>query len=112
MANTTKVENYSEELTQKVLSAYAEGQSLEAIAEMAQKSTRSIIAKLSRSGVYKKAERTRKDGSPVEKKNDTATAIGQILQLSANDTDSLTKATRVALQAIFSALANSKPIAD
>ena len=113
---TTKTANYSAEQENAILAAAAEaggkiGAELatELAAQMG-KSAKSLIAKASRLGVYQAAVRTRKDGSPVVKKDDTATAIGRILGLSEPDVDSLTKANRRALMAIFEALANSRPI--
>lgn len=115
MATTTKTPktvNYTPEQTVQIVSDYDGGKGLtvEAIAEKMGKSTRSIVAKLSREGVYVPKVHTRKDGSPVEKKNETADAIGKILNLAENDTDSLTKCTRKTLQAIFKALATSVPL--
>jgi hypothetical protein len=46
----------------------------------------------------------------VVKKDAHADAIGAILRLPENDIESLTKANKSALKAIFEALANSKPI--
>lgn len=111
-AKTVKAVNYTAEQTVQMIADYAGGKGLtvEQIAEKLGKSTRSIVAKLSREKVYVPKVHTRKDGAPVEKKNDTADAIGKILQLNENDVESLTKCTRVTLQAIFKALANSVPL--
>lgn len=105
-----KTVNYTEAQTQQVIAAYQAGTAVEAIAEMMQKSTRSIVAKLSREGVYKKKEYVSKTGEKPVKKDQTADAIGAILKLSESDTESLTKANKSALKAIFEALANSRPI--
>ena len=105
-----KAVNYTAEQTAKLVADYVGGVSVESIAENLGKSVRSIVAKLSREGVYKKKEYTTKTGEPVQKKDMTADAIGRILNLSEADTDSLTKANKRALKAIFDALANSKPI--
>jgi hypothetical protein len=105
-----KTVNYTPEMTAAVVADYTAGVSVEMIAEKIGRSVRSVVAKLSREGVYKAKTYERKDGSKVEKKDATATAIGAILNLSEADTDSLAKANRRALQAIFAALANSKPI--
>jgi transposase-like protein len=105
-----KTVNYTPEQTAQVVADYLAGVSVESIAEALGKSTRSIVAKLSREGVYKKKEYTTKTGEPVQKKDQTADAIGAILRLSEADTDSLAKANKRALKAIFDALANSKPV--
>ena len=109
---TAKTVNYTPEQTKAILDAYAEGTTVEAIAEAVGKSARSIVAKLSREGVYKKKEYKTKNGEAVVKKDAHADAIGAILGLPENDIGSLTKANKSALKAIFEALANSKPIAE
>lgn len=106
-----KTVNYTAEQTAQLVAEYKAGTSVESLAESLGKSVRSIVAKLSREGVYQKKAYTTKNGEPVQKKDATADAIGAILRLSEADTESLTKANKRALQAIFDALANSKPIA-
>ncbi len=112
MATTSKTA-YTPEQTAVLLEAYKAApnkETVEAFAVKFGKTVKSVVAKLSREGVYQKAERVRKDGTSVEKKDTTADAIGAVLGLSEADTSSLTKANRSALQAIFKALANSKPL--
>jgi hypothetical protein len=105
-----KAVNYTPEQTAQIVNDYANGVSVEQIAETLQKSVRSIVAKLSREGVYKKKEYKTKTGAPVVKKDAHADAIGAILKMSENEIESLTKANKTALEKIFFALANSKPI--
>ena len=105
-----KALNYTAEQTAKLVADYVGGVSVESLAEGLGKSVRSIVAKLSREGVYQKKVYTTKTGEPVQKKDMTADAIGRILNLSEADTDSLTKANKRALKAIFDARAKSKPI--
>ena len=105
-----KTVNYTPEQTLQIVADYNAGMSVEAIAESIGKSTRSIVAKLSREGVYKKKEYVSKTGEKPVKKDAQADAIGAILNLSEADIESLTKANKSALQAIFAALANSKPL--
>lgn len=115
MATAAKIVNYTPEQTAAMLAAYTAeptAKTVEALAENLGKSVRSIVAKLSREGVYKKKEYTTKTGEKVQKKDETADAIGAILRLNENDIESLTKANKTALKAIFAALANSKPIED
>ncbi len=107
---TAKTVNYTAEQTVEIVTAYQAGETVEALAERFQKSVRSIVAKLSREGVYKKKEYTTKNGEKVVKKDAHADAIGAILKLAENDIESLTKANKSALRAIFEALANSKPV--
>lgn len=112
-----KAANYTAEQTAKLVEAYTAAESqadrdavVSSMATEMGKSVASIRAKLSREGVYVKKEATRKDGTPVVKKDEFATAIGNILKLSEPDVDSLAKANRKALQTIFAALAMSRPI--
>ena len=107
---TTKVVNYTAEQTAKIVADYKAGVSVESIAQNLGKSVRSIVAKLSREGVYQKKVRTTKTGEMVVKKDAHADAIGAILGLPENDIESLTKANKSALAKIFSALANSRPL--
>lgn len=107
---TAKAVNYTPEQTAAVVADYAAGVTVETIAENLGKSVRSIVAKLSREGVYKKKEYKTKTGETVVKKDAHADAIGAILKLPENDVESLTKANKSALRAIFEALANSKPV--
>jgi len=107
---TAKTVNYTAEQTSAMVSDYTSGVSVESIAQNLGKSVRSVVAKLSREGVYKAKTYVSKTGEKPVKKDVHADAIGAILRLSENDVDSLTKANKNALKAIFDALANSKPI--
>lgn len=110
MEKTSKTVNYTAEQTAKLVSDYKAGVCVEAIAQELNKSVRSIVAKLSREGVYQRKEYKTKTGEIVVKKDQHADAIGAILGLPENDVESLTKANKSALKAIFTALANSKPV--
>lgn len=105
-----KAINYTPEMTARMVADYSAGVSVEKIAESLNKTVRSVVAKLSREGVYQKKEYATKTGEPVVKKDETADAIGAVLGLSEGEIDSLTKANKTALRKIFAALANSKPI--
>jgi (p)ppGpp synthase/HD superfamily hydrolase len=107
---TVKNVNYTPEQTAVLVSRYVdENVTVEKIAEEFGKSVRSIVAKLSREGVYKAKVRTTKTGEPVVKKDAHADAIGSVLKMSENEIESLTKANKTALVKIWTALANSKP---
>ena len=106
----SKTVNYTAEQTLQMVADYQAGVSVETIAENLGKTVRSVVAKLSREKVYKAKEYKTKTGEPVVKKDAHADAIGAILRLPENDIESLTKANKSALKAIFDALANSKPI--
>lgn len=109
---TTKTA-YTTEQTTALVEAYKASPTADTVADFANrfgKSVKSVVAKLSREGVYQKKVYVSKTGAPVQKKDTTADAIGAILQLSEADVDSLTKANKRALEAIFKALANSRPM--
>lgn len=104
---------YSAEQSAELVAAYKAAPTAETVETFAVKfgkTVKSIVAKLSREGCYQKKEYVSKTGEKPVKKDSTADAIGTILGLSENDTSSLAKANKVALAAIFKALANSKPI--
>ena len=105
-----KTVNYTTEQTTEVLALYAAGTDVAEIAERFGKTARSIIAKLSREGVYQKKTYTTKTGEAVQKKDQTADAIGAILRMTESEIESLTKANKTALRKIFDALANSNPV--
>ena len=105
-----KVVNYTPEQTAQMVTDYTSGVTVESIAESLGKTVRSVVAKLSREGVYKKKEYASKTGEKPVKKDAHADAIGAILRLSEGEVDSLTKANKTALAKIFEALANSKPV--
>ena len=96
-----KVVNYSPELTEKVKTDYVSGVTVEAIAAEIGKSVRSVIAKLTREGVYKAKTYTTKTGEKPVKKDEHAEAIGVIFDLSEGEVDSLTKANKTALVKII-----------
>jgi len=110
MKMTSKSVNYTPEQTAKMVADYQSGVTVETIAESMGKTVRSVVAKLSREKVYKAKEYKTKTGEAVVKKDAHADAIGAILKMPENDIESLTKANKNALRAIFEALANSKPI--
>jgi response regulator RpfG family c-di-GMP phosphodiesterase len=106
----TVVVNYTAEQTAQVVADYSAGVTVETIAENMGKTARSIIAKLSREGVYKAKVYKTKTGETVEKKDQTADAIGAVLKMTEPEIESLTKANKTALKKIWAALANSRPI--
>lgn len=112
-ATKTVIVNYTVEQADMMREAYLakpEKSTVEALALQLGKTTKSIIAKLVREKVYVKAEYKTKLGEVVQKKNETADAIGAVLNMNENDTDSLTKANKTALALIWKALCESKPI--
>ena len=104
----TKTVNYTQEQTQQMIADYQAGVSTQQIAEALGKSVRSIVAKLSREGVYQKKTYTTKTGEAVVKKDAWADYIGQALGLTEADTDSLTKANKTALAKIADFIKHEK----
>ena len=108
-----KVVNYTAEQTAELKAAYVAEPTAETVAAFAEKfgkTVKSVVAKLSREGVYVKKEYKTKTGEKPVKKDAHADAIGAVLRLSEGEIESLTKANKSALVKIFAALANSKPI--
>jgi hypothetical protein len=108
---TTKTVNYTAEQTAALVSAYTANptkETVEAFAVKFGKTAKSVVAKLSREGVYKKAEYVSKTGEKPVKKDSVADEIGMLLGLSESDTDSLAKANKRALAAICNAIKSVK----
>ena len=105
-----KIVNYTPEQTVQMVADYQSGITVETIAESMGKTVRSVIAKLSREGVYQKKAYVSKTGEKPVKKDTVADAIGAILRLTESEIESLAKANKSALQKVFNALANSKPL--
>jgi ParB-like chromosome segregation protein Spo0J len=97
---TTKTVNYTPEQTAQMVADYQAGTSVEALAETFGKTVRSVVAKLSREKVYvAKAYKTKSGETPI-KKDVHADFIGNALGLTEADTESLTKANKIALMKI------------
>lgn len=114
MENTTKTVkavNYTAEQTAVLVSRYVDDKAtVETLAEEFGKTVRSIVAKLSREKVYQAKTYVSKTGEKVEKKDETADAIGLVLKMTEPEIESLTKANKTALRKIWQALATSKPL--
>jgi predicted transcriptional regulator len=97
---TTKTVNYTPEQTAQMIADYQAGMTVESIANALGKTVRSVVAKLSREKVYQaKAYKTKSGETPI-KKDVHADFIGEALGLTEADTESLTKANKVALAKI------------
>ena len=101
---TTKTVNYTQDQVEKLVVAYQSGQSVESIADSLGKSVRSVVAKLSREGVYQAKSYVSKTGERPVKKDIVADQIANILQLTEAEADSLTKANKTALNKILAGL--------
>jgi len=101
MTNAT-VQNYTPEMTAQIVGAYKSGQTVEAIASETGKSTRSIVAKLAREGVYH-AKTKAKAGQTV-RKAELITEIAHSIGTNEELIESLEKATKEALELIARAV--------
>jgi hypothetical protein len=109
---TAKTVNYTPAMTSELVKAYSEKPekaTVEAFAIKFGKTVKSVVAKLSREGIYKKAEYVTKNGEKPIAKDSVADAIGNVLKMTEAETSSLTKANKSALEKIFIALVNSTP---
>lgn len=101
---TTAQINYTDEQTVELVNAYQGGETTEALAERFQKSVRSIVAKLSREGVYQ--PKTKAKGAGRVTKAALIQYMEELLQLDPQSLQSLEKAQTGALQALAAALTN------
>lgn len=95
---------YTPEQTEICLSKYKANPSPETIAILCDelgKSKRSVIAKLTKAGLYSRKPYVSKTGEPPRTKESIATEIGELVQLQDFETDSLTKASKSCLLKIL-----------
>ena len=120
MTATTKEKavNYSDEMINMMVEKYTTATNeqerddvVNSLVVELGKGRRSIVARLSKSGVYVSKDYKAKTGEKPVRKNETAEAICKVLGLSVEaHSESLSKVTKVVLQTIFKALADSKPL--
>lgn len=99
---TTKVVNYTAEQTESLINRFNTGESVESLAEAFGKTTRSIVAKLSREGVYVAKAKTK--GEARVKKEALVAQIANVVGVSEEEVGSLEKATASALALVLNAL--------
>lgn len=98
--------NYTEAMTDKMVAQYEANptrETVEALAKELGKNTRSVIAKLSREGVYKAQPRTTKTGEPIVRK---AELLAQIESTLGVEFPSLVKATKADLQRLIDTISD------
>jgi transposase-like protein len=98
---TEKPVNYTPEQTAQLVANYKAGASVEALAQMFGKTTRSVVAKLSREGVYQ--AKTKNTAARV-KKSELVDRIAQLCSATPEAFDSLEKANHEVLEAILTNL--------
>ena len=93
--------NYTEQMTSKMVATYTANptrETVDALAKELGKNTRSVIAKLSREGVYKAQPRVTKRGEPVVLKMEL---VAQIQEHFGEEFPSLVKASKADLQRLI-----------
>ena len=99
--------NYSEEVTATIVAAYAANPTMQTVrdlAEIYEKTTKSIIGKLSREGVYQKSSYTTKTGNKPVTKIELVTQLADYLGIDVDSIAGLEKSPKAALQKILDEL--------
>jgi polyribonucleotide nucleotidyltransferase len=100
MTEVTRTPNYTDEMVDAMVAEYSSNPTKDTVSALAKefnKSTRSIVAKLVREGVYKAQPRTTKTGAPVVRKSEIVAEIQTELGAIAGF-PSLEKASKADLQ--------------
>ena len=95
---------YTTEQTAELVTAYTAKPDAETVATFAEKfgkTVKSVVAKLSREGVYKAKEYVSKTGEKPVKKDELANEFQTVFNLTEGEADSLTKANKTALAKIL-----------
>jgi len=101
MTEATKT-NYTPEQTAVLVAGYKAGTTVETLATQLGKSTRSVVAKLSREGVYQAKSKT--SGVARVKKSELVDAIANRVGVAPETFDSLEKANHEVLEVILANL--------
>ena len=99
---TEKTVNYTPEQTAQLLSGYLAGETVENLAASMGKTTRSVVAKLSREGVYKSNAKT--TGVARVKKADLVDKLAAACGVAPEVFESLEKANHYVLEALVAKL--------
>lgn len=95
---------YDAETTKKLIELHTQGASVEELALQFDVPTRSIIAKLSSLGLYKRKEYTDKRGNPPIKKEQYVENISKLLGVDLEILESLEKVNKNVLKLLEAAL--------
>jgi hypothetical protein len=107
MTEVTKAANYTEEMVDAMVADYQDNPTKETVERLSAefgKTTRSIVAKLVREGVYVAAPRVTKTGAPVVRKADL---VIQIQNAIGQELPTLTKASKADLQLLLDSVAGN-----
>ena len=99
--------NYTEQQVKDMVEQYTEQptrETVENLAEVMNKSIKSIIGKLSREGVYKKTEYTTKTGEKPITKLELVEELADLLEIETTVLAGLEKAPKTALKALREAI--------
>ena len=102
MAGEKTAVNYTAEMTEKVVEMYKAGEAVESIANAVGRTVRSVIAKLSREGVYE--SKAKAAGAKRVTKADMVGKIAEAIGAEAGKLESLEKASHEALELVTKAL--------
>ena len=93
-----KTVNYTDVQVNEIVQGYKAGQTVEQLSELVGKSVRSVVAKLSREGVY--VAKTRASGTGRVTKADLVARVASTLGLDVATLETLNKASYSALEAL------------
>jgi len=104
MTEVTRVPNYTDEMVEAMVADYQDNPTKDTVTRLASefnKSTRSIVAKLVREGVYVAAPRVTKTGAPVIRKSEIVAQIQDALGV---EFSTLEKASKADLERLLAAV--------
>ena len=104
MTEVTRVPNYTDEMVNAMVADYQDNPTKDTVTRLASefnKSTRSIVAKLVREGVYIAAPRVTKTGAPVIRKSEIVAQIQDALGV---EFSTLEKASKADLERLLAAV--------
>ena len=104
MTEVTRTPNYTDEMVNAMVADYQDNPTKDTVEKLASefnKSTRSIVAKLVREGVYVAAPRVTKTGAPVIRKSEIVTQIQDQLGV---ELLTLEKASKADLERLLAAI--------
>ncbi len=104
MTEVTRVPNYTDEMVDSMVADYQDNPTKSTVEKLAvefNKSTRSIVAKLVREGVYVAAPRVTKTGAPVIRKSEIVAQIQDALGV---EFSTLEKASKADLERLLAAV--------
>ena len=105
MTEVTRTPNYTDEMVNAMVADYQDNPTKDTVAKLASefnKSTRSIVAKLVREGVYVAAPRVTKTGAPVVRKSEIVAQIQDALGI---ELPTLEKASKADLESLLAKVA-------